>query len=172
MKNGKQKFLNKYLIEGSIVRFVVGNFEVSGAIKECSKKHILLVTELGDDVIVKKSKIDLFSIIKKTNYTANQVEAFRPIKNGELRTLDPEKNVFLYKASKPNNRKESLNEMEAGSGDLSEGGVSLPHEVLISLANTEKPILSHQGDDNDFSISMSSLVGDNKNRLSVTSDDE
>jgi len=68
----------------------------------------------------------------------------------------------LFKGKKKESQQESIKTDD----DLSEGGISLPHEVLISVPTQS----NFRGGDDDFSISMTSLFG--SGRVSVTSDDE
>jgi len=81
------------------------------------------------------------------------------------------KNFTLFRPAKSEVGAKNTTKYEEGPvDDLSEGGVSLPHEVLLSSPTQTK--VSTRSDDEDFSISMTSLFGGNKSRISVTSDDD
>jgi hypothetical protein len=69
---------------------------------------------------------------------------------------------------KPAKKDAANNLISKSDEDLSEGGVSLPHEVLLSVPKESK----FRGGEDDFSISMTSLFGNNSGRISVTVDDK
>ena len=126
-------------------------------------KYILIIswkpnkTESGDVALLFKKKISGVLILRTDGQVKPKEENIQNVE-----AVFSDKNFVLFKGKK----KESQQEPIKTDDDLSEGGISLPHEVLISVPTQS----NFRGGDDDFSISMTSLFG--SGRVSVTSDDE
>ena len=133
--------------------------EISGEVTHDKSDRVLVKTESGDIALLFKKKISGILVLKSeatTNLNQKKIES-------EADTILSDKNFALFKGKKKDNAPVIP---KASEDDLSEGGISLPHEVLMSVPSQSK----FRGGDDDFSISMTSLFGNG--RVSVTSDDE
>ena len=157
----------KSLLEGKMVKvFVDGGWEVAGFVTHDKKDRLVLVVN-EDTALIFKNKISAILIGKLEEGTVDENIA----KSKEEVTV--EKNFVVFKSSKQSAVQQEVNSIpDNRGGDLSEGGISLPHEVFLSDPVPSK-LKARIGYDDDFSISMTSLLGNsNKNKISVTSDDE
>jgi hypothetical protein len=159
----------KSLLEGKSVRvFVDGGWEITGSVIHDKKDRLILVVN-DETALIFKSKISALLISKLESHNTDENLA----KSNEDVTV--EKNFVVFKSSKQTSatqRDERSGPLDNRGGDLSEGGISLPHEVLLSDPVPAK-LRARTGSDDDFSISMTSLLGNsNKSRISVTLDDE
>ena len=158
----------KSLLEGKMVRvFIDGGWEVTGSVSH-DKKDRLVLTVNEDTALIFKNKISAILISKLEEGAVDEDIA----KSTEEVTV--EKNFVVFKSSKqsaaPPQDLSSIHDNRVG--DLSEGGISLPHEVFLSDPVPSK-LKARIGCDDDFSISMTSLLGNsNKSKISVTLDDE
>ncbi len=134
-----------------------GGWEISGEVTHDKSDRVLLKTESGDVALLFKKKISGVLILRTDGQVKPKEENIQNVK-----AVFSDKNFVLFKGKK----KESQQEPIKTDDDLSEGGISLPHEVLISVPTQS----NFRGGDDDFSISMTSLFG--SGRVSVTSDDE
>ena len=155
------------LLVGKMVKaFVDGGWELTGRVANDKDDRVLISTSEGETLLVFKKKISAILIIKEEASIPNQ-----PRTNEQLGEVAQDKNFVLFKPAKPDTGgKSTTRYQEEDRDDLSEGGVSLPHEVLLS--SSTQPKITTRSDDDDFSISMTSLFGGNKSRISVTSDDD
>jgi hypothetical protein len=134
-----------------------GGWEISGEVTHDKSDRVLLKTESGDVALLFKKKISGVLILRTDGQVKPKEENIQNVE-----AVFSDKNFVLFKGKK----KESQQEPIKTDDDLSEGGISLPHEVLISVPTQS----NFRGGDDDFSISMTSLFG--SGRVSVTSDDE
>jgi len=137
-----------------------GGWELQGRVAHDKSDRIVLTTDSGEVLLVFKKKVSAILIIKEES-TVPTVEKSIDI---EASSPTANQNFVLFKGNK---QQEKIKERPKPSDDdLSEGGISLPHEVLMSVPSLDR----FRGGDDDFSISMTSLLGGN--RISVTVDDE
>lgn len=135
-----------------------GGWEISGEVTHDKSDRVLLKTESGDIALLFKKKISGILILKLESQVSPKEE-----KTPSIESVLNDKNFVLFKGKK---KEAAEAPVKANDDDLSEGGISLPHEVLMSVPTQNK----FRGGDDDFSISMTSLFG--SGRVSVTSDDE
>lgn len=155
------------LLIGKMVRTLVdGGWELTGRVTHDKEDRIILSTYEGETLLVFKKKISAMLLLRE------EASASKPPQSTEVPSeIAQNKNFALFKPAKSEGgAKNTTKYQEEPADDLSEGGVSLPHEVLLSSPTQTK--VSTRSDDDDFSISMTSLFGGNKNRISVTSDDD
>jgi len=157
------------LLVGKMVKALVdGGWELTGRVTHDKDDRIVLATSEGETLLVFKKKVSAILLLKE--------EASIPASPRETEQVEAtahDKNFVLFKPAKPDSGRKNTTRYQEGEvdpDDLSEGGVSLPHEVLLSSHTQTK--VSTRSDDDDFSISMTSLFGGNKNRISVTVDDD
>lgn len=133
-----------------------GGWELYGTVAHDKSDRVILTTDSGETLLVFKKKVSAILIVEdgKKEVQPTVEEVGQQIQNG---------NFVFFKSKKG---KEPAPKREVSDDDLSEGGVSLPHEVLMSVPSKQ----NFRGGDDDFSISMTSLFG--SNRISVTSDDD
>jgi len=137
-----------------------GGWELTGVVTHDKTDRVILLSENGETLLLFKKKISAILIV---NLDLQNRET-REEQNVGSSTVSSD-NFVLFKPSREKPKKEEKKEQ---TDDLSEGGVSLPHEVLMSVPEKHK----FRGGDDDFSISMTSLFGNNAGRISVTVDDE
>jgi hypothetical protein len=155
------------LLIGKMVRALVdGGWELTGRVTHDKEDRIILSTYEGETLLVFKKKISAMLLLREG------ASASKPPQSTEVPSeIAQNKNFALFKPAKSEGGAKNTTKYQEGpADDLSEGGVSLPHEVLLSSPTQTK--VSTRSDDDDFSISMTSLFGGNKNRISVTSDDD
>lgn len=137
-----------------------GGWELTGIVTHDKTDRVILLAETGETLLLFKKKISAILIVNDSNQS-------RDVREEQVASspTPPNNNFVLFKPSREKPKKEEkIEQMD----DLSEGGVSLPHEVLMSVPEKHK----FRGGDDDFSISMTSLFGNNAGRISVTVDDE
>lgn len=137
-----------------------GGWELQGKVTHDKSDRIVLMTDSGEVLLIFKKKVSAILIIKEE---ANRNNQDRQNEQEELAS-SLNQNFVVFKGSKQ--RAQQKEQPKVVDDDLSEGGISLPHEVLMSVPSSDK----FRGSDDDFSISMTSLFG--SNRISVTVDDE
>jgi len=155
------------LLIGKMVRALVdGGWELTGRVTHDKEDRIILSTYEEETLLVFKKKISAMLILREEALPS------RPPQPSEVPSeMAQNKNFTLFRPAKSEVGVKNTTKYEEGpADDLSEGGVSLPHEVLLSSPTQTK--VSTRSDDEDFSISMTSLFGGNKSRISVTSDDD
>ena len=155
------------LLIGKMVRALVdGGWELTGRVTHDKDDRIILSTYEGETLLVFKKKISAMLLLRE------EASASKPPQSDEVSgEIAQNKNFALFKPAKSEGGAKNITKYQEGPvDDLSEGGVSLPHEVLLSSPTQTK--VSTRSDDDDFSISMTSLFGGNKSRISVTSDDD
>jgi hypothetical protein len=139
-----------------------GGWELQGIVAHDKDDRIVLTTDSGEVLLVFKKKVSAILIIK------DEVEAPKPDSNSgrntEVNESSANQNFVVFKGKKQQEKQRAEDKLV--DDDLSEGGVSLPHEVLMSVPSSDR----FRGGDDDFSISMTSLFG--SSRISVTSNDE
>jgi len=137
-----------------------GGWELQGRVSHDKADRIVLTTDSGEVLLVFKKKVSAILIIKEDVARPNIDNG----RNTDVNESTPNQNFVLFKGKKQQEKPRV--EEKPVDDDLSEGGVSLPHEVLMSVPSSDR----FRGGDDDFSISMTSLFG--SNRISVTVDDE
>lgn len=155
------------LLIGKMVKALVdGGWELTGRVTHDKDDRIILSTYEGETLLVFKKKISAMLLLRE------EASASKPPQSDEVSgEIAQNKNFALFKPAKSEGGAKNITKYQEGPvDDLSEGGVSLPHEVLLSSPTQTK--VSTRSDDDDFSISMTSLFGGNKSRISVTSDDD
>lgn len=157
------------LLVGKMVRALVdGGWELTGRVSHDKDDRVILSTSEGETLLVFKKKISAILLLKEESSIPAPP---RTEEQSNSKALD--KNFVLFKPGKSDGSRKNTTRYQEEDGDaddLSEGGVSLPHEVLLS--SPTQPKVTTRTDDDDFSISMTSLFGGNKSRISVTSDDD
>lgn len=160
--------MSKSILIGRMVRALVdGGWELTGRVTHDKDDRIILSTYEGETLLVFKKKISAMLLLRE------EASASKPPQSDEVSgEIAQNKNFALFKpARSKGGAKNPTKYQEGPADDLSEGGVSLPHEVLLSsLAQTK--VSTRSDDDDDFSISMTSLFSGNNSRISVTSDDD
>lgn len=127
-----------------------GGWEFSGVIQVDKKDRIVLSLPNSDSILIFKNHISAVLL------PAQQV-AIAPQKQASTR--EPEGSGAPFMAFKPAVRRQA----QPAVDDLSEGGVSLPHEVLLGVRSED------QSDDNIFSSYFGAATdASGKSRLSVT----
>ena len=137
-----------------------GGWELTGIVTHDKSDRVILLADSGETLLVFKKKVSAILIVNQDSHNLKEDEL--PSVGSEQ---TPNSNFFVFKPSKDKQKKEGKKEQ---IDDLSEGGVSLPHEVLMSVPEQSK----FRGGEDDFSISMTSLFGSNHGRVSVTVDDK
>ena len=167
-KNKGDEFtMNINNLKGSKVSvFTTGGWTVSGTVESSSNKELAIITSDGMSY-VKRKHIAIINIAHEQNRNKKDANT-KPDFSGQL---PPDKNFFLFKESKVDNK---VNQSNDQGDDLSEGGVYIPHEVLAQSIGDKNSVRSKFAEhSDDLSISMHSLMGgSNKNRISVTTNDE
>jgi hypothetical protein len=136
-----------------------GGWELTGVVTHDKNDRVVLQIDSGEILLLFKKKISAVLILSEA--VIEKPQATAPIKQEPVNN----DNFLLFKPAK----KDAANNLISKSDeDLSEGGVSLPHEVLLSVPEESK----FRGGEDDFSISMTSLFGNNSGRISVTVDDK
>ena len=157
------------LLVGKMVKALVdGGWELTGRVTHDKDDRVVLATSEGETLLVFKKKVSAILLLKEeVSIPAS------PRETEQIEAAAHDKNFVLFKPAKPDSGRKNTTRYQEGEvdpDDLSEGGVSLPHEVLLSSPTQTK--VSTRSDDDDFSISMTSLFGGTKNRISVTVDDD
>lgn len=148
-------------ILGKKIRAMVdGGWELSGTITHDKSDRIVLKTDSDEVLLIFKKKISAILIISEMIVEKDSVQ--QKVSKNDAVSND---NFLLFK---PARKEEPVPQKSRVDEDLSEGGVSLPHEVLLSIPDESK----FRGGEDDFSISMTSLFGNNNGRISVTVDDK
>ena len=137
-----------------------GGWELQGRVAHDKSDRIVLTTDSGEVLLVFKKKVSAILIVKEEPVL--QKTDKEDVQKTTASNLN--QNFVVFKGSKQNQQPKE--QPKAVDDDLSEGGVSLPHEVLMSVPSSDR----FRGGDDDFSISMTSLFG--SNRISVTVDDK
>ena len=157
------------LLVGRMVKALVdGGWELTGRVTHDKDDRVVLSTYEGETILVFKKKVSAILLLNE--------EVSTPVspRGTEQDDSSPqEKNFVIFKPTKNDGGRKNTTkyqEDDSDPDDLSEGGVSLPHEVLLSSPLQTK--VTTRSNDDDFSISMTSLFGGNKSRISVTSDDD
>lgn len=157
------------LLVGKMVKALVdGGWELTGRVTHDKEDRVVLATSDEETLLVFKKKISAILLLKEEASIPTS-----PRDAGQVEVPTHDKNFVLFKPGKPDGGRKNTTryqEEDVDPDDLSEGGVSLPHEVLLSSPTQTK--VTTRSDDDDFSISMTSLFGGNKSRISVTSDDD
>jgi sRNA-binding regulator protein Hfq len=135
-----------------------GGWELTGTVTHDKNDRILLKTESDEVLLVFKKKISAILLLSQVSLMKEESSEKNINDNAS------NNNFVLFKPAKQEKKKSAPVKSDE---DLSEGGISLPHEVLISVPSQKN---FRGSDDDDFSISMTSLFGNG--RISVTSDDE
>lgn len=142
------------LVGKQAIIFGDGGWEFSGEILADKKDRVVLSLTNGDTILIFRRCIS--AILLPTS----GVVVVRPPDNGAEK--DNSQFVVFKHATKAATRPAQVQQND----DLSEGGVSLPHEVLLGT-----PIGEAQ--DNEFSSFFGAATGyDGKSRLSVTLQEE
>lgn len=157
------------LLVGKMVRALVdGGWELTGRVTHDKDDRVVLSTSDGETLLVFKKKVSAILLLREEAAVPGSPRTTEQVEVGGT-----DKNFVLFKPAKPDGSRKNTTryqEEDPDPDDLSEGGVSLPHEVLLSSPGQTK--VTTRSDDDDFSISMTSLFGGNKSRISVTSDDD
>lgn len=139
-----------------------GGWELQGIVAHDKADRIVLTTDSGEVLLVFKKKVSAILIVKDEVETPKLDS--NSGRNTEVSESSANQNFVVFKGKKQQEKQRA--EEKLVDDDLSEGGVSLPHEVLMSVPSSDR----FRGGDDDFSISMTSLFG--SSRISVTSNDE
>jgi len=126
-----------------------GGWEFSGLIEVDKKDRIILTLESQDSILIFKSHISaiLLPVQQKVDRR----------KSNASPSVGDESPFMVFKPAQARNRE------PASVDDLSEGGVSLPHEVLLGIRSEDQP------DDNIFSSYFGAATDPSGgSRLSVT----
>lgn len=132
--------------------FMDGGWDVHGTVIEDKGDRLIITTSDADVMLIFKNKISAITILDTVKANEDNVV----------------KNYVVSRGKKQQSVQAKSDPID--NGDLSDGGVSLPYEVL-STDGGRPSKLKHRDSDDDFSISMTSLFGNGKSRVSVTSDD-
>ncbi len=135
-----------------------GGWELTGTVTHDKSDRVVLKTDSNEILLVFKKKVSAILLLSQESLGIENSSQ----KN--INDIPDNKNFVLFKPAKQGKAKSTPIKPDE---DLSEGGISLPHEVLMSVPSEKN---FRGGDDDDFSISMTSLFGNG--RISVTSDDE
>ena len=137
-----------------------GGWELTGTVTHDKSDRVILKTDFNEVLLIFKKKVSAILLLSENSSQNETLES----EQKKAAAVNNE-NFVLYKPSK---KDASMPQSSRQDEDLSEGGVSLPHEVLLSLPEQSK----FRGGEDDFSISMTSLFGSNNGRISVTVDDK
>ncbi len=155
--------MKKVSIENkSVVVYLDGGWESSGFVIKDKKDRIVIKSENNDIILIFKNKISALKII-------GQVD-IKSASHDKMKRSPDNKNFFVFKPKKES-EKIIKSQEEIKSEDLSDGGVSLPQEVLLSSPIGHPKFSGRTDIDNDFSMSLSSLRGGNS-RISVLVKDD
>jgi hypothetical protein len=137
-----------------------GGWELAGTVTHDKSDRVVLKTDSNEILLIFKKKISAILIVSEAE-TSEHVHNEQKVKS----QITGNDNFVLFKPAKKEDPVPQKNHQE---DDLSEGGISLPHEVLLSVPDER----NFRGGEDDFSISMTSLFGNNSGRISVTVDDK
>ena len=157
---------NKLFLGKEVSVFVDGGWSFSGKVISDKKSYILLLDPQEEVSLIYKSKISCITMTKTE--ISKEVESLQ-----EKKESTSQSNFVVFKPG-TTRKKDEEKKVSDSNDDLSEGGLSLPQEVLLSSSEftTRKKDWPKKAfsDDDDFSISLSSLRG--KNNLSAGGSDD
>ena len=134
------------LLNKDVIVFLDGGWESSGKVIEDKKDRIILQTQSSELILVFKKKISGLKITK--------VDQKQKTKEQDI---DPNQRFFAFKQNTKEKERSSTSQKDSSTDDLSEGGLSLPHEVLLATPSGH-PMFKDRVIDNDFSISLTPII--------------
>jgi len=146
------------IVGKKIKAMVDGGWELIGTVTHDKTDRVILKTDSDEILLLFKKKVSAILLL-------NQEVDKKNIPKNTKNVSTEDDNFVLFK---PARKGDSPAQATSVDEDLSEGGISLPHEVLLSLPEQSK----FRGGEDDFSISMTSLFGNGNGRISVTVDDK
>lgn len=150
---------NEYLLINRSVRILTdGGWDLRGVVIDDLAERLIIQTADEDNALIFKSKISAIIIVTDVDLAQVAIDS-------------SQKNIgYVVARGRPDTGGNVAD--NTANDDLSDGGVSLPYEVLMEGLGARPDIFKNRdSDDDDYSVSMASLFGDSKSRISVTADD-
>lgn len=144
---------NKLLLGKDVDIFLDGGWSFSGKVILDKKDYLLLLDSEEQVSLIYKVKVSCVTMVKPDSTGSLDMES------SSKKEVPTESNFVVFKSG-TGKKNEETKPVEQHRDDLSEGGLSLPQEVLLSGSDfgiKERKMPSKNSYYEDFSISLGSL---------------